>query len=115
MSGYDGLDEATLSDLLAKAHEVVTWTTQDTLRRDAAGLKHLIRARQDYLRALVSALASIRPLTPADALGCVCGGDSGEPDTENCMYHYAASLQPDNHRIPWNCPTFYDGCNCEEG
>lgn len=32
-----------------------------------------------------------------------------------CRYHEAATRQPWNHRIAWNCPTFWDGCNCEGG
>jgi hypothetical protein len=25
-----------------------------------------------------------------------------------------AAEQPWNHGIPWNCPTFWDGCNCDD-
>lgn len=32
-----------------------------------------------------------------------------------CEYHQAAAAEPWNHRIPWNCPTYWDGCNCEGG
>lgn len=32
-----------------------------------------------------------------------------------CEYHGRAAAEPWNHAIPWNCPTFYDGCNCEGG
>jgi hypothetical protein len=42
--------------------------------------------------------------------GCTC--NPHKPDPEICLYHYAATKQPNNHRIPWNCPTYYDGCNC---
>jgi hypothetical protein len=31
----------------------------------------------------------------------------------DCRYHQIAAAHPHDHRIPWNCPTFYDGCNCE--
>lgn len=105
-----GNDE--LLDLLSLAHVVVTWTGQDTLRRDAAGYPHLIKARQDYLKARVEALAKAGPLAVLDCGGCTCGGREVKA---GCMYHYAASLQPWNHRIPWNCPNYYDGCNCEGG
>lgn len=102
-----------LEDLLARAHQVVTWTTQDTIRRDAAGAQHLRDARQAYMKARIDAFAALRPLTITDFGGCICMAKAHKPDFVNCMYHYAASIQPDNHRIPWNCPTYYDGCNCE--
>jgi hypothetical protein len=105
-----GSDE--LQRLLRLAHAVVTWTGQDTLRRDAAGYRHLIGARQEYLRARIEAFGKVRALTPRDCDGCTCGGHEVRDD---CMYHYAAALQPWNHRIPWNCPSYYDGCNCEGG
>ena len=102
-----------LQDLLGLAHVVVTWTGQDTLRRDAAGYPHLVEARQAYLKARIEAFARIRPLlSTRDTGGCTCGGREVKA---TCMYHYGASLQPWNHRIPWNCPSFYDGCNCEGG
>ena len=104
------LDASTLASLLAKAHLVVTWTGQDTIRRDAAGAPHLTAARQDYLRARLDAYAAIRPLTISDTQGCTC--DPHRPDPGTCMYHYGASLQPGNHRIPCNCPAYYDGCGC---
>ena len=50
--------------------------------------------------------------------GCSCsygayveGEVYPKPD---CDYHNVAKAQPLNHRIPWNCPTFYDGCNCRD-
>ena len=95
------MDKATLEDLLSKAHEVIIGTTQDTLRRDAAYYSALIDARTRYLKARVDAVAQERPLTSLDVLGD--------------MYQYGASLQPWNHRIPWNCRTYYDGCNCDGG
>lgn len=121
------LDRGVLEELLELAHRVVSGTDQDVLRPKAAYYRHIVKARQDYLRARISALAEVRPLTSRDTLGCTCNAhtrarsvvacttDAHEPDFENCMYHLGASLQPWNHRIPWNCPTFYDGCNCEGG
>lgn len=62
--------------------------------------------------------------------GCICVIAGGQPygydfDSEtkeviwrinpNCEYHQQASEQPWNHRIPWNCPTYWDGCNCDGG
>lgn len=108
------LSEGELRELLRLAHVVVTWTGQDTLRRDAAGYRHLVEARQKYLRARVEILAKAGPLTIGDCGGCTCGTPCREVK-DSCMYHFAASLQPWNHRIPWNCPAYYDGCNCEGG
>src|SRR6266568_4818949 len=101
-----------LPELLEKAHAVVTWTTQDTIRADAAGAGWLKMARENYLLTRVMALNPIRPLTTQDSLGCIC---HRRIDPAMCPYHLAAKLQPWNHRIPWNCPTFHDGCNCEDG
>lgn len=30
-----------------------------------------------------------------------------------CTYHAYALTHPWDHRSPWNCPTFHDGCNCD--
>jgi len=30
-----------------------------------------------------------------------------------CIYHQMAKKYPANHSIPWNCPTYWDGCNCD--
>jgi hypothetical protein len=96
--------------LLDLAHNVVTWTTQATINRDAAGYPHLVSARRDYYRARIDEIAKVRELRVLDYPGCSCPThDVVDPD---CLYHYAASVQPDNHHIPWNCPTYYDGCNC---
>jgi hypothetical protein len=110
--GDNRLGEADLERLLSLAHKVVTWTTQDTIRHGAAGTPALIRARQDYYRGRLEAYARVRPLGITDTGGCTCREYPPGPD---CMYHYAARLQPDNHRIPANCPTYYDGCNCKAG
>lgn len=59
--------------------------------------------------------------------GCICVIPDGQPYgyTQNpdgsvtwridpdCEYHRVATEHPDDHRIPWNCPTFWDGCNCD--
>lgn len=34
-----------------------------------------------------------------------------EPD---CPYHQEAAARPMDHSIPWNCPTYWDGCNCSQ-
>ena len=101
-----------LEELLNKAHAVVIWTGQDTIRQDSAGARHLNAARKEYLRARADYYAAQRALTPADTGGCTC--NTHQPGPSQCLYHYAAQLQPSNHRIPWNCPTYYDGCNCGE-
>jgi hypothetical protein len=31
-----------------------------------------------------------------------------------CIYHKMAKKYPKDHSIPWNCPTYWDGCNCKE-
>jgi len=50
--------------------------------------------------------------------GCICprpnekgGQRTIRPD---CKYHATAARWPEYHAIPWNCPTFYDTCNCRE-
>lgn len=54
-------------------------------------------------------------LSVRDVGGCICSrlwtADEHPIDPE-CRYHQAAAEQPWNHRIPWNCPTYFDGCNC---
>lgn len=101
--------------LLELADRVVTWTTQDTLKKSAAGYAALVAARQEYYKARIDMLASHgHQLTSLQTGGCTC--DWRDPEhkiSPSCLYHYAARLQPENHRIPWNCPTYYDGCNCE--
>ena len=54
------------------------------------------------------------------AHGCICPSPGKNPDgswdwkiDENCNYHATAARYPDNHGIPWNCHTYYDGCNCK--
>jgi hypothetical protein len=48
---------------------------------------------------------------PADCGSCICDAtlDVIRPE---CTYHRAAAANPNNHSIPWNCPTYWDGCNC---
>jgi hypothetical protein len=104
------LSSEAVRHLLDLAHNVVIWTTQATIRRDAAGFPHLVAARHDYYRARIDEVAKVRPLNGGDYPGCSCRTHEIDPD---CLYHYAASVQPDNHTIPWNCPTYYDGCNCQ--
>lgn len=54
-----------------------------------------------------------------DVGGCTClfdGHDFEAGDiSPTCGYHAAAAAQPWNHRIPWNCPNYWDGCNCAGG
>jgi hypothetical protein len=48
--------------------------------------------------------------------GCTCTPPDNHPDGWNsdgtCDYHNLAAEHPDDHTIPWNCPTYWDGCNC---
>ena len=47
--------------------------------------------------------------------GCICTHGLGEWNfNPDCGYHNAAKEQPWNHSIPWNCPTYWDCCNCLE-
>lgn len=52
------------------------------------------------------------------AHGCTCrsAADLGEPwaVSPECEYHATAAKYPSYHAIPWNCPTYYDGCNCRD-
>lgn len=51
--------------------------------------------------------------------GCICI-DRTKPDLsvytikDDCPYHNLAAQNPDDHSIPWNCPTYWDGCNCAD-
>lgn len=61
-----------------------------------------------------------KPLTLSDVGGCTCQRFDAEAGKHTygsvpCRYHEGAAQQPWNHRIPWNCPTYWDGCNCEGG
>ena len=113
------MDEFTgeeVMQLLELADAVVLWTTQDTLKNKSAGYANLVTARQQYFKTRLDMLAAHgHQITIAQTGGCTCGWGGGDHKINpGCMYHYAAQLQPGNHRIPWNCPTYYDGCNCEE-
>ena len=71
---------------------------------------------------------SEKPLTLSEVDGCICVIKDGDPYgyTDNgdgtytwrinpeCGYHQAAAAQSWNHRTPWNCPTYWDGCNCDD-
>jgi len=47
---------------------------------------------------------------------CTClavpGNDHSRIDPD-CNYHKQAAKYPFDHSIPWNCPTYWDGCNCK--
>lgn len=52
---------------------------------------------------------------------CTCTALPSDPkydkfrtNREDCLYHQQAAMYPSDHSIPWNCPTYYDGCNCRE-
>lgn len=53
--------------------------------------------------------------------GCICLSPPPEKGADgkflwnikpDCQYHATALKYPFNHAIPWNCPTYWDGCNC---
>jgi hypothetical protein len=52
------------------------------------------------------------PATVSMLGGCICPGTDISP---GCSYHQWAARQPWNHLIPWNCPTYWDGCHCHGG
>lgn len=90
-----------LNELLGLAHDAISWARQcwEGIAKTAGG-KHWPAKEAAYYKARIAYLAprqalSIRDLGP--------------------FYREGAELQPWNHRIPWNCPTYYDGCNCEGG
>lgn len=54
--------------------------------------------------------------------GCICPKPTAKKEDGSydwkidpaCLYHRAAAERPQDHSIPWNCPTYYDGCNCKD-
>lgn len=51
--------------------------------------------------------------------GCICPIPRQKADgsfdwkiRDDCRYHVFALKFAGDHRIPWNCPTYWDGCNC---
>jgi hypothetical protein len=57
--------------------------------------------------------------------GCICPisdlivkndgtGNWDDIIRDDCPYHNAAKAAPMDHSIPWNCPTYWDGCNCRK-
>lgn len=52
--------------------------------------------------------------------GCICKyvyDENKKPKwtiDPKCKYHATAAKYPSNHAIPWNCPTYWDGCNCNQ-
>jgi len=46
---------------------------------------------------------------------CTCvpvPGNVHDEIKDDCPYHQQAAAHPTDHSIPWNCPTYWDGCNC---
>lgn len=87
--------------LLELAHRTVKQADQchEGIKRSAGG-KFYPALRDAYFKARIVYFVSRRPLNVSD-LGP--------------HYREGAELQPWNHRIPWNCPTYWDGCNCDDG
>lgn len=47
--------------------------------------------------------------------GCTCSSGwtkDEHPIREDCLYHWLAAKFPLDHSIPWNCGSYWDGCNC---
>jgi hypothetical protein len=117
-------DTTQLLALLDAAGDTADWADQMSRHFvDAPGGQYFAPKLTAYRLARVRYFATRRPLDHRDYGGCIgCThtprhGGSGydwelNPD---CAYHLAASLQPWNHRNPWACGTYYDGCNCEGG
>lgn len=52
--------------------------------------------------------------------GCLCDmpvkNEDGTYDwhiNPDCAYHKRAAEHPDDHSMPWNCPTYWAGCHCQ--
>jgi hypothetical protein len=110
--------------LIDLAGEAASWG--DQMRghfKDAPGGQHFWPKFSAYLIARIDYFAPRRVLGSRDFGGCVCSHvkDDAHPKggrwtiRDDCPYHHAAAAQPWNHRIPWNCGNYYDGCNCEGG
>lgn len=90
------------TELLELAHQAVIWANQCRQGIEGcAGSQWFFKALDEYAKARVEYFAEQRPLTLRDTF----------PST----YRLAAEMQPWNHRIAWNCPTYWDGCNCPGG
>lgn len=72
----------------------------------------IVRAR----RALAKRETIERLGRPEGCGSCICPTpvDGEWRIRPECTYHAAAAANPRNHSIPWNCPTYYDGCNCDK-
>jgi len=58
--------------------------------------------------------------TESAGLECICPSPRLDPEdgseweiSPSCPYHAAAAERSFDHSIPWNCPTYWDGCNCK--
>jgi hypothetical protein len=81
------------------------------LKAQAREIKRLRRYKERYERLRIERKGG----------SCICVVP-GNIDIENqsiiqikpeCTYHKAAAAHPQDHSIPWNCPTYWDGCNCK--
>lgn len=112
------MSEVDLTELLDLAGDAADWGNQmASYFRDKPGGQHFRPKFQKYHLERVRYFASRRPLNHRDYGGCSCGPTCAEgwESSPECSYHLAARLQPWNHRIPWACGHYYDGCNCEGG
>lgn len=112
-----------LEYLLNLAGSAADWGHQMSSHfRDAPGGQYFWPKFSAYHVARTKYFATRRPLNHYDYSGCAgCMGPVGDDGKhvwnirDDCSYHLAAKLQPWNHRIPWACGNYYDGCNCEGG
>lgn len=118
-------NETELLELLDLADSAATWANQMQEHfRDKPGGQHFAPEYTAYRLARVRYFATRRPLNSYDYGGCTgCSHHLRADGTgcydwtinDDCSYHLAAALQPWNHRIPWACGDYWDGCNCEGG
>lgn len=113
-----------LLELLDLAGITADWGEQMLSHfKDAPGGQHFGPKFSAYHLARVRYFATRRPLNHNDYAGCAGCKHTKRADgvgydweiRDDCSYHLAAALQPWNHRIPWACGNYWDGCNCEGG
>lgn len=70
--------------------------------------------RADQAEAKLREVEARGPERPGSCTCIAVPGYKGEIQWEDCPYHRAAKARPADHSIPWNCPTYHDGCNCKD-
>jgi 2-methylaconitate cis-trans-isomerase PrpF len=111
----DAKTVASLEELVGLANAAIAYARQSQeLITATAGGSHWPEKYYAFKKAYIQYVVdSGKQLSVTDVGGCTCK-DLHEKFDDDCLYHWGASLQPDNHRIPANCPTYWDGCNCND-